>query len=196
MSRSRGEARVTFFEFILVMISVIYALSVAPLLSGVARLSQTRLPVRHYLPQSIWAANIFVLILLSWWALWSFREIDWMFSSFIFIAIEPVLLYFMCSLLYPQRLDGPQVDMKAHFQKIRRFFFATNIVLLIMVSIDGIVLGIEPLWNANRYFQGVALALIAWSYFATKARSQLIASIAFSIAMAGFVAIRWLSPPG
>ena len=37
------------------MISVIYALSVTPLLSGVVRIAQTNLSVRHYLPQAIWA---------------------------------------------------------------------------------------------------------------------------------------------
>lgn len=185
----------SFFEFILVMISVIYALSVAPLLSGVARISQTRLAVRHYLPQAIWAANIFVLILLTWWALWGFRDIDWTFSSFVFIGIEPVLLYFMCSLLYPQRLDGPQVDMKSHFNRIRRFLFATFIVFLVLVSVDGLVLSIEPLWNGNRYFQGFALALLAWTYFDSREKSQMVASILFAIVLAGFVSIRWLSPP-
>jgi hypothetical protein len=178
------------------MASVIYALSVAPLLSGVVRIAQTNLPVRHYLPQAIWAGNTFVSILLAWWALWGFRAVDWTFSDFVYIALEPVLLFFACSLLYPQRLDGPQVDMKSHFEKIGRLFYATFFVLIFLLSIDGAILGIEPLLHVNRYFQAVGMAIIAWAYVDRRTTSQLIASVLYSIVLIAFVVISWFSPPG
>ena len=178
------------------MISVIYALSVTPLLSGVVRIAQTNLSVRHYLPQAIWAGNTFVTILLAWWTLWVFRSVKWTFSDFVLVAIEPVLLFFACSLLYPQRLDDSKVDLKSHFEKVSRMFFATFIVLVILVSVDGVILGIESMWNFNRYFQAFAISILVWAYVDRRDNSQLVASIIFSISLVGFVSIRWLSPPG
>ena len=178
------------------MISVIYALSVAPLLSGVVRIAQTNLPVRHYLPQSIWAGIVFAMLLLTWWALWGFRAVEWTFSDFLIVVFEPVLLFFACSLLYPQRLDDSKVDLKLHFDKVSRMFFATLFVLVILVSVDGVILGTESVWNTNRYFQVFAMSIFAWVYVDRRDTSQLIASIAFAFAVVMFVSFRWLSPPG
>ena len=175
---------------------MIYALSVAPLLSGLVRIAQSSNPVSHYPPQAIWVGNSFLLILLMWWALWGFRSVNWTFSDFVYIAIEPVLLFFACSLLYPQRFDGQQVDLKSHFQKISNLFYAITFVLLILVSLDGVVLGIEPLWNVNRYFQAVVLAIIAWAFLDRRDNSQIAAAVLYLIAALGFVGIRWFSPPG
>ena len=180
----------------MVLTSVIYALSVAPLLSGIVRVTQSKVPVRHYLTQAIWVGNQFLLILLMWWALWSFRSVNWTFSDFAFIAVEPVLLFFACSILYPQRVDGAQIDMKAHFEKINGVFYATIFVLIILVSLDGVFLGIEPLWNANRYFQAGVLVIIAWAFADRRETSQLVASILYTITAIFFTAIRWLTPPG
>ena len=178
------------------MISVIYALSVTPLLSGVVRIAQTNLSVRHYLPQTIWAGTTFAMILLTWWALWGFRAVEWTFSDFLLVAFEPVLLFFACSLLYPQRLDDSNVDLKLHFEKVSRMFFAALFVLLILVSVDGVILGIESVWNVNRYFQVFAMLIFAWAYVDRRHTSQLVASSVFAIAIIVFVSFRWLSPPG
>lgn len=178
------------------MISVIYALSVTPLLSGVVRIAQTNLPVRHYLPQAIWAGTTFAMILLTWWALWGFRAVEWTFSDFLLVAFEPVLLFFACSLLYPQRLDDSNVDLKSHFEKVARKFFAALFVLLIFVSVDGVILGTEPVWNINRYFQVFAISIFAWAYVDRRDTSKLVASSVFAIAIVVFVSFSWLSPPG
>ena len=175
---------------------MIYALCVAPLLSGVVRIAQSTVPIVHYAPQAIWVVNQFLLILLMWWALWAFRSIDWTFSDFVFIAIEPVLLFFACSLLYPQSIDGAQVNLKSHFEKISGVFYATTFVLIIFLSFDGVFLGIEPVWNINRYFQTGVLVIIAWAFVDRRSVSQFAASIIYFVTAVGFIGYRWLSPPG
>lgn len=177
------------------MISVIYALSITPLLSGVVRITQTDLPVRHYLPQAIWAGTTFAMILLTWWALWGFRAVEWTFSDFLLVALEPVLLFFACSLLYPQRLDDSIVDLKSHFEKVGPKFFATLFVLLILLSVDGVILGTEPAWGINRYIQIFAISIFSWAYVDRRDTSQLVASSVFAIAIVVFVSFSWSSPP-
>ena len=177
------------------MISVIYALSVAPLLSGVVRIAQSNVSVRHYLPQAIWVANTFLLILISWWALWGFRSVEWTFSDFVLISIEPVLLYFMCSLLYPQRIDEAQIDLESHFKKVCGVLYVGTFIFILLVSFDGLILGIEPAWNINRYFQGAVLAIIAWAFLDRRPVPQLSASILYLMTAIGFIGLRWFSPP-
>lgn len=189
------EKTLTFFEFVLVMISVIYALSVAPLLSGVVRIAQSSASVRHYFPQAIWVANTFLLILISWWALWGFRSVEWTFSDFVLISIEPVLLYFVCSLLYPQRIDEAQVDLEFHFKKVCGVLYVATFVFILLASFDGVVLGIEPAWNINRYFQAAVLVIIAWAFLDRRPVPQLSASILYLMTALVFTGLRWFSPP-
>jgi hypothetical protein len=46
------------FEFILIITSVIFALAVAQVLSGVSRIAQSKSDIRFFLPHSIWALNL------------------------------------------------------------------------------------------------------------------------------------------
>jgi len=111
------------------------------------------------------------------------------------ISIEPVILYFVCSLLYPQRIDEAKVDLGLHFKTICGVLYAATFVFIILVSIDGVILGIEPAWNINRYFQAAVLAIIAWAFLDRRPAPQLSASILYLMTAIGFIGLRWFSPP-
>ena len=66
-SRKTGaseQSHLDLFEYILILTSVIYALAVAQILAGVARIAQSPIPVKHYLPHGIWIFNLFLFIFL------------------------------------------------------------------------------------------------------------------------------------
>ena len=92
------------FEFILIITSVIYAMGVAQILSGVSRLAQTDVPIRWYLPHSLWTFTLFVWIFLVWWSAWEFRDLNWTFPLYLYMALAPTLIFFACSLLIPQTI--------------------------------------------------------------------------------------------
>ena len=52
------------FEYILVITSVIYALAIAQILSGIGRLAQTEATIRLFLPHTLWVVILFVCILI------------------------------------------------------------------------------------------------------------------------------------
>ena len=64
------ESRLSFFEFVLVITSVIYALSIAQLLAGISRIAQSDLEQKLYLPHAGWVTILFLSTLLTWWSLW------------------------------------------------------------------------------------------------------------------------------
>lgn len=83
-----------FFEYILIITSVIYAMAVAQIMSGISRIAQSTSGTRDYLAHSIWVLNLFVYIFLIWWAGWGFRSVEWTFPQYGYMLVAPTLLFF------------------------------------------------------------------------------------------------------
>ena len=116
----RGQShQVDFFEFILIITSVIYALCVAPLLSGFLRVLQFDGQVKHCLPQILLSLYLFMVVVGVWWTAWWLRDVSWHFATYLYVILEPVLLYVACALIFPNKLDGDQFDMETHYYKVR-----------------------------------------------------------------------------
>jgi hypothetical protein len=141
---------VTQFEFILIMTSVIYALGVAQVLSGVSRLASTGGAVRPFVAHTLWVVILFTSIFLVWWATWEFREVSWTFPQYSYLLIAPILLYFACSLVMPRDSGEEDVDLEAHFHRVRRPLMWTFLVFTVVIVFDGPLLGTEPLVHPVR----------------------------------------------
>jgi hypothetical protein len=182
------------FEFILIITSVIFALAVAQILSGVSRIAQSKSEIRLFLPHSIWVINLFVFIFLIWWVSWEFRDVQWTFPRYAYMVLAPTLLYFACSLVMPQRVDDPEFSLGEHFGRIRRPLFISFALTTIVVMVDGDVLGEEPLWHAGRIGNLAMLFLAIWGYASANRRTQsLIAGLVLLIFI-GLIAFRFWSP--
>ena len=148
------------FEFILIITSVIYAMAVAQILSGVSRLAQTDAKIRWYLPHTLWIAILFNWVLLVWWSVWEFRSVDWTFPSYLYMLIAPTLVFFTCSLLIPQNQNRENVDLETHYLRIRRPFLWSFAVATFVAVVDGSVLANEPLWFPTRIGHVVLIAAV------------------------------------
>ena len=174
------------------MTSVIYAMAVAQVLSGIGRLVQTDARIKWYLPHTIWSGTIFVLIFLVWWSAWEFRSAAWTFPMYLYMVVSPTLMYFACSMLIPQNV-ADEVDLRAHFFRIRlpfqwSFFFAATAAML-----DGNLLGDEPWWFPGRIGHVGTLVCILLAILTRKHRSQLIAVVLVTLALAYVAVTRlWL----
>jgi hypothetical protein len=107
------------FEYILIMTSVIFAMAVAQILTGLSRLAQSTSRIRPYLAHSVWTLNLFVMIFANWWANGEFRAVSWTLPMYIYMLVSPTLMFFICSLLFPDNLERGQVDLSDHFLRIR-----------------------------------------------------------------------------
>ena len=171
----------TFFEFVLIITSVIYALCVAPLLSGFVRVLQFDGEVKHFLPQAVLSLYLFVSVVVVWWTMWWFRDVSWYFATYFYIVTEPVVMFLACSLIFPNKLDGDSVNLESHYYKIRVPLLTTILVAALLVYSDGVVLGIEAPWHTRRYVQLVFVALLIWALIDKRKTAQ------YAFALGSFV---------
>jgi hypothetical protein len=182
------------FEFILIITSVIFALAVAQILSGISRVAQSTTAIRYYFPHSLWIVNLFLFIFLIWWASWEFRGIQWTFPSYAYMLIAPTLLFFSCSLLIPQQLSDANADLEEHFFRIRRPLFASYFLAALTVMVDGNLLSDEDIWHNGRYGQAAILAAAVWAYASTNKNVHRIIAIVTTIAFLALIATRFWNP--
>ena len=182
------------FEYILILTSVIYALAVAQILAGVSRMAQSSSTVEHYLPQRIWIFNLFLFIFLIWWATWEFRIVEWTFPQYAYLLVAPTLLFFVCSLLTPLTFEGEVTRIETHFKRVQRPFFATYILAVVAVVVDGNLLSDEPLWHNARYGHVVLLAAAVWGYFTSSRQGQVAVALVTLVALIGTTAARFWVP--
>jgi hypothetical protein len=174
------------------MISVIFALSVAQLLLGVADLLQHGVRVRFFLPHGLWVMNLFLLTFLHWWSLWTFRELSWNFGMFLYSLIGPSLMFFACTMISPRNTTTIDVDLSDYFLRIRKWFLSIFAVLLVFFSFDGPLFGTEPLLNGLRAVQLSIVAISILGVFSANRRFHTAASVGVLLILCVGVVIRFL----
>ena len=182
------------FEFILIITSVIFALAVAQILAGISRIAQSKAKIKTFLPHSIWVFNLFIFIFLVWWASWEFRDTQWTFPQYAYMLIAPTLLFFACSLLIPQQLDGQEVCMEEHFFRIRQPLFVSYFFAALAASLDGNFLADEPVWHEGRIWHLAILGLPMWGYFSSNRNAHRIIAVMTMLAFVGLIAVRFWNP--
>lgn len=134
------------FEFVTVMISMILALSLGQLLSGISFLLKTERAIHRYLPHSLWLACIGVTVINHWWSLWDFRDLAWDYAAFIYILVAPTLVSVAVGLIAPDQSGSGPIDLQTQFARVRRTFAAVFSIYVLAMWFDGPLLaGHEPL---------------------------------------------------
>ena len=110
------------------------------------------------------------------------------------MILAPTLLYFACSLVMPQQIDGSEFSMDEHFFQIRRPLFVSFGITTLVVMLDGDVLGEEPLWHAGRIGNLAMLAFAIWGYVTANKNAQRIVSILILLIFVGLIAFRFWNP--
>lgn len=182
------------FEFILIITSVIFALAVAQILAGISRIAQAEARISYFLPHSLWVFNLFIFIFLIWWASWEFRDVVWTFPQYAYMLIAPTLLFFACSLLIPQQINGDEVRMDDHFFRIRRPLFLSYFFATFAVIVDGNLLADEPLWHNGRWAHIGLLSLAIWAWFSSSRKAHLLIAILTTLALVAITALRFWNP--
>ena len=183
-----------FFEYILIITSVIYAMAVAQIMSGISRIAQSIGETRVYLAHSIWVLNLFVYIFLIWWAGWEFRSVQWTFPQYGYVLVAPTLLFFTCSLLVPQNISGSSLDLEEHFFRIRRPLCWSFFLASVFAAADGNVLSDEPLWHQGRFGHLIVLGAPLFGAFSTSRRLHNAVAIALLIGIIFIIVTRFWNP--
>ena len=181
-----------FFEFLLIITSVIYALCMAPLLSGFVRVLQFDGQVKYFVPQILLSFYLFMFVVVVWWTIWWFRDVNWHFATYLFVILEPVLMYVACALVFPNKLDGRRFDMETHYYKVRVPILVVVLLAIILVFADGVVMGIESVWHNRRYLQVLTIGLTLWALFDARRIAQYVFTLGVLALMFGQLIWFWV----
>ena len=168
----------TFFEYMMVMVSLIMALALSHIIRASAEFLSS--PKRYWV-QGLWAVIIVLLILQSWWAYWDLRDImDWSFLKYLSIFFYPVFFSFIASVLIPANRDA-EYDWHASFYKKRVWFFWAMIASSIVAVLHTwLVLG-SPLFHPYRIFQLTLIAVLLVGLVGKTHKTQAFVVIAYLV---------------
>jgi len=129
------------FAYLSVLTSIVLALGVTRVLTGLGRLLQARGSLRLYWVHLVWILNLFVYLVLNWWILFRWQsQAQWTFFLFLFILLSPTVSFLLSVLLFPEPLnDG--ADLRQHFYANHRWFFALAALLPPIDVLDTLLKG-------------------------------------------------------
>jgi hypothetical protein len=165
---------VEFFNYVMVLASVIVGLAVTHLLQGVARLIQHPARRKLYWVHLLWVALMFLNALFLWW--WEYQlstTRHWTFELYVFVISFSVVLYLICAVLMPSELRD-YADYRAYYYSRRRWLFGLLLLFSLMDLADSAIKG------------PAHLAWLGWPYFAVVATRSALLLIAMKTRNARF----------
>lgn len=111
------------FPHIRILLGMIVGLGIATLLKGIASFVQHPGRERIYWVHLGWTLSMFTLLAHFWW--WEFRLIhvqQWSFIAYAFLIVYVVVLFLLCTLLFPDDL-ADYSGWRDYFQSRRKWFF-------------------------------------------------------------------------
>ncbi|MGN6057744.1 MAG: hypothetical protein ACTHOI_04085 [Sphingomicrobium sp.] len=143
-----------FFNYVMVLASVIVGLAVTHLLQGVAKLIQHPDAKKLYWVHLLWVALMFLNALFLWW--WEYQLSStkhWTFELYVFVISFSVVLYLICAVLMPSDL-GDYASYRAYYYSRRRWLFGLLLLFSLMDLADSAIKG------------PAHLAELGWPYYA------------------------------
>ena len=149
------------FEILAVIVSVIVGLGLTRILQGVARMLEARARVRAYWVHLVFTGIVFLGHLLFWWLFWSSRQVEaWSFFPFLFLLLQPILLYLLADLCFPDFPDAGTIDFRNSYYRDHRWFFGLFALLIELIGLRDILFRSVP-WISQDNAVKVGVLLIA-----------------------------------
>jgi hypothetical protein len=178
------------FSYLSVLLSIILGLAITQILQGYRGLLLARGRVTFYAPTMVWSVLLLFITAQAWWASFGLaRHQNWTFPQFSAVLLQMVMLYMMCGLVLPDIPPEEAVDLRAHFYREHRPFFAAFLLMLAAsVSKDWVLEGRLPS-RENLAFHGVFAALCVAGYLVRAPRFHEIITPLGAAIMAAYVAL-------
>jgi len=160
------------FEYVAVLTSIIIGLGIAHLLRGLTQLIQHPEQAGVSFVHLCWVAYTFLLTVFWWW--WEFRlgtmEV-WTFGVYLFVILYAVLIFVLCSLLFPASISGFD-GLKGYFFAKRAWFFGIFIFLQFIDTGDTLLKGMEYFHSLGIEYSISKVAQILLSAVAIVTRNE------------------------
>lgn len=145
------------FEFVVVLLSIIFGLGMANLLSGMVRafflneLTNVRLA---------WSLAAGLAVLINWWGLFRWSEhAPWLFIEYLYLTLWATAHYLLAVSLYPYDF------LESYTEDLRRKFFLGVFMTAIVIDIgEALYRGefFQPWYFPLLYLALMALLMLSW----------------------------------
>jgi hypothetical protein len=121
---------------------------------------------------TLWAVTLFYLYIQNWWAFWDLKAVtDWNQLNFTLIVLLPCAMFGATELLLPMAAS-PDTDWRAHFLKVRRWFFTMMLAFATLAILESrFMLGV-PFTHPYRIMQATVVSLLLVGLFCRSQRLQ------------------------
>lgn len=160
------------FSYLSVLTSIILALGITRLLSGLGRLLQDRSHIRIYWIHLLWTLNVFLYLVLNWWILFRWHsQQEWSFFLFLFVLLSPTFAYLLTVLLMPDPFEAG-LDLKQHYYNNQRWFFTLAALLPLIDALDTVLKGWDHFKAQGFLYPLTILLLFALNVAAARIREE------------------------
>ncbi|HEY1396679.1 hypothetical protein [Roseateles sp.] len=165
----------TQFIHIRMVLSMVVSLSIARLLSGLAKFVQHPGRLKVDGVHLLWVLYMLVTLIHFWW--WEFalsRVGPWHFLQFVFVVGYSAVLYLLCAILFPDDI-AEYAGYRDYFQSRRRWFFGILAFTLLLDVADSGLKGtthLQELGTAYGVKTAAAIVLCGVAALVTSRRFQ------------------------
>src|SRR6478735_6240906 len=115
------------FDYLGVLISVIFGLAITHTISGWSWLVQHRHNVRPYWVQLVWSLNLMFYVLALWWGMFWWKHLQvWTIQEFLFLTGYAIVMFMIASILFPGEMS--ESSQEDRFFANRQWFFSLLLV--------------------------------------------------------------------
>ena len=133
------------FMHVRLVMGFVISLSIARLLTGVSRFVQHPSKVRVYPVHLIWTVSILLMLIhFWWWEFWLTAIPQWTFTLYAFLIGFSIVMYLLCSILYPDNL-AEYAGYEDYFYSRRRWFFGLFALTFVCDFTDTMIKGADHL---------------------------------------------------
>ncbi|MFC0246695.1 hypothetical protein ACFOLL_17390 [Falsochrobactrum ovis] len=129
------------FVHVRIIIAIILGLCISRLLTGVARFIQHPEKQLLYPVHLGWVMLILLMVIHFWWFEFNLRLVPiWGFEIYLFIVFYAGLHFLLCTILFPEKLDG-YTGYRDYFMSRRRWFFGLLFFIYCVDVVDTMIKG-------------------------------------------------------
>ena len=113
------------FDYLAVLISIVLGLGIANILSGLAAIVRARARITSFVPTYIQMANIFVIHVQVWWAMFGLRDVQhWTFPLFFVVLMQAVFVFLLSAFIVPEIPPEGGIDLREAYFREHAWFGA------------------------------------------------------------------------
>lgn len=140
-------------SYLITLIAIIIALGLGEILAGWGRLIREKERVQIYWPHLIWTFVALLTFIQFWWGSLRYKnDIDNNLGYFLFFLINPMILFVLTVLIFPDFQSKVKIDLKEHFDKNVR------LICLLSACLPSIDL-IEDFWKRSDVMHEMAFGI-------------------------------------